>query len=653
MNWFIKRIIGLSRNGKRLVMVAADALLLPVALWSAIILRQYPLIPDFVGVIWLFITLPLLSILVFVQFGLYRVVVRYMEDKAIAAIVLGVSISAMILVSLALFGHVDILSRASYVLYWILALLYVGGSRILARAYLRRLRGAYEGIPVAIYGAGRAGAQLLQALRLGYEMWPAAFFDDDADLKGSELSGVTVFPLDELADTVDRLGIRQILLAMPSLTRQRRQEILASLEPLHLQVKTIPSLAEIATGRARVDEVRQVAIEELLGREPVAPDQDLLSACIRAKSVMVTGAGGSIGAELCRQVLRQGPSRLVLFDVSEYAIYRVEQELQSMLAKLGTRVEIVPMLGSVMNQALLEAALRAFAVQTVYHAAAYKHVPLVEYNVVDGVRNNVFGTWFAALAARTVGVDNFILVSTDKAVRPTNVMGASKRLAELALQALAETAHGVGGDKSTRYCMVRFGNVLGSSGSVVPLFEQQIRAGGPVTITHLDVTRYFMTIPEAAQLVIQAGAMGQGGDVFVLDMGQPLRIYDLAERMIHLSGFNVRDVLHVQGDIEIVYTGLRPGEKLYEELLIGKDVAGTSHPRILRVKEKAMSLDSFAAFLERLHLACTAYDCLTIRHLLLEAVEGYEPQCGIEDFLWRAAQNPLSENKDTAGNGRH
>lgn len=612
-------------------MVLMDALLLPFALAVAIILRQYPQVPDFAGMMWLFLLLPLFSIPVFVRLGLYRAVVRYMEDRVVIVVVVGVTLSTMILISLSFFGgHVPRLSRATYVIFWLLALVCVGGSRMLVRGYLGRHGKQSEDVPVAIFGAGQEGAQLVQALRMGHEFRPVALFDDLVDLHGSDVGGVNIYSPERLSEIIALLGIEQVFLAIPSANRKRRQEIIASLEKLHVQVKTIPTPAEIALGQARIDEIRQVSVEDLLGREPVAPNTELLTACIRNKVVMVTGAGGSIGSELCRQVLQLEPAKLVLFDSSEYALYCIEQELRSLLAGLVHKFEIVAILGSVTHRRRVETVMRSFGVQTLYHAAAYKHVPIVEHNLIEGVRNNIFGTWHTALAANEAGVETFILISTDKAVRPTNVMGASKRLAELCLQGLAfENA-------TTRYCMVRFGNVLGSSGSVVPLFERQIRTGGPVTVTHPEIIRYFMTIPEAAQLVIQAGSMGQGGDVFVLDMGQPVKITELAERMIHLSGFSVRDMHHPEGDIEISFTGLRPGEKLYEELLIGSDVSGTLHPRIMRATERSMPLESLKAVLESVDQACHNFDCLEVRRLLQSAVDGYVPQGNIEDHLWGA-----------------
>ncbi len=625
----VSRLLLLPRNAKRLIMVLADAILLPLALVSAIMLRHYPYVPDLSAMKWIFFVLPLVTIPVFVRLGLYRAVIRYMEDKVVIIVLAGVTISTMLLITMSLFaGYVPTLSRAAYVLFWVLALLYVGGSRMVIRGYLRRHGGGSKGEPVAVYGAGRAGVQLVHALRMGHEFRPVAIFDDTIDLHGAEVAGLSVHPLADIAEVVEDFGVRQVLLAIPSASRKHRKEIIGSLERLHLQIKTIPSPSEIALGQARIDEVRQVSIEDLLGREPVAPNEALLAACVRDKVVMVTGAGGSIGSELCRQVLQLKPIRLVLFEISEYALYSIEQELRRMA---GVQIEIIAILGSVTHRRRLEAVMRVFGVQTVYHAAAYKHVPLVEHNVIEGVRNNVFGTWDASLAAAAANVETFILISTDKAVRPTNVMGASKRLAELVLQAMAQRRGG------PRYCMVRFGNVLGSSGSVVPLFEHQIRHGGPVTVTHPEIIRYFMTIPEAAQLVIQAGSMGKGGEVFVLDMGQPVKILSLAKRMIHLSGFTVRDATNPEGDIEIVFTGLRPGEKLYEELLIGGDVTGTQHPLIMQATERSIPLSELETSLQVLDDACHAFDCGAVRELLQKLVEGYSPQGGIEDHLWNVA----------------
>jgi FlaA1/EpsC-like NDP-sugar epimerase len=417
---------------------------------------------------------------------------------------------------------------------------------------------------------------------------------------------------------------------MPSVPHRRRREIIDALGPLPVKVMAMPGLAEIAAGTRRVDDVREVDIEDLLGRDPVRPNQRLLEACIRDKVVMVTGAGGSIGAELCRQIARLGPRRLVLFEQSEPALFQVEQEALKLVAGTGTGVDAI--LGSVVHRNRVQRAMQSFGVETVYHAAAYKHVPMVEHNPIEGVQNNVMGTLHTAEAALAAGVGTFVLVSTDKAVRPTNVMGATKRFAELVLQGLAQQ----GGP--TRFCMVRFGNVLASSGSVVPVFREQIRHGGPVTVTHPEVTRYFMTIPEAAQLVLQAGAMGQGGDVFVLDMGEPVRILDLARQMVRLSGLEVRDDENPEGDIEIVFTGLRPGEKLYEELLIGEQDEPTEHPRIRRAREEGLPWADVQAYSERLQAASKGCDCIEVRAVLTEAVRGYVPEGGIVDRLWLAGR---------------
>ncbi|SUI48809.1 UDP-glucose 4-epimerase [Shewanella baltica] len=416
---------------------------------------------------------------------------------------------------------------------------------------------------------------------------------------------------------------------MPSASRSRRQEIINLLEPLTVKVMTLPAMADLVSGDKLFSDVKEVEIEDLLGRDSVTPRQNLLTANIKNKVVMVTGAGGSIGSELCRQILKQSPKKLVLFELSEFALYSIERELIATAQEINLNVEILPIMGSVQRENRVQAVMQAFNVQTVYHAAAYKHVPLVEHNVVEGVRNNVFGTLYTARAAIAAKVETFVLVSTDKAVRPTNVMGTTKRMAELALQALSKEEH------QTRFCMVRFGNVLGSSGSVVPLFRKQIANGGPVTVTHPEITRFFMTIPEASQLVIQAGAMGKGGDVFVLDMGKSVKIVDLAEKMIRLSGFDVKDEVHPNGDIAIEFSGLRPGEKLYEELLIGDDVTGTDHERIMTANEIFLPWVQLEQILNRLDKACHEFNHEAIREILLTAPTGFAPTDGICDLVWQ------------------
>ena len=482
--------------------------------------------------------------------------------------------------------------------------------------------------PVVIYGAGSSGRQLAQSLMIGSEYNPVAFIDDDSHIQNTVIMGRSVYNPEKLLELVESKNIQRILLAMPQETRAVRSTILKRLELLQVSVLTIPGSADLVSGAAKIDELQEVAIEDLLGREQVDPKASLMAVNITGKVVMVTGAGGSIGSELCRQIIKLKPRRLVLYELSEYALYKIDSELLKTLQASDYSVDIKPIIGTVQRQNRIETVMKQFGVQTVYHAAAYKHVPLVEHNVVEGVRNNVFGTYFAAQAAIEAGVETFVLISTDKAVRPTNVMGASKRLAELTLQALASDT------STTVFCMVRFGNVLGSSGSVVPLFREQIKKGGPVTVTDKDIIRYFMTIPEAAQLVIQAAAMANAGDVYVLDMGDPVKITDLAEKMIHLMGLTVKDKNNGNGDIEIQFTGLRPGEKLYEELLIGDNVKPTAHERIMAANEKYLPWGEMKVLLDELDTACHNFEIEKIKRLLLDAPTGYQPSSDLCDLVW-------------------
>jgi FlaA1/EpsC-like NDP-sugar epimerase len=461
-----------------------------------------------------------------------------------------------------------------------------------------------------------------------------AYADEKQALQGTLLNGVPVIAPTQLADFVARYRVDRLLLAIPSASRRRKAEILRQLEPLNVHVLSVPDLKGVVNGTSRVDDLRELAVEDLLGRDPIAPNRELLDASIRGKSVMVSGAGGSIGSELCRQIILLAPKRLILFESSEIALYQIDRELHAIIDRLDLDVTIHSVLGNAHHKARVRNVLQAFGVQTVYHAAAYKHVPIVEQNLIEGVHNNVFSTWHAADAALEVGVETFVLVSTDKAVNPTNVMGATKRLAEVVLQAMQTQSPG------TRFCMVRFGNVLGSSGSVVPLFQEQIQRGGPVTVTHRDVRRYFMTIPEAAQLVLQAGSMSTGGDVFVLDMGQSVQIDELARRMISLSGLTVRDASNPDGDIEIEYSGLRPGEKLFEELLIGSNVTGTGHPMIMRAIEPAPTWEEVRALLSDLAVAVNQIDCKLIMDILERGVQEYRSSPVIHDLVY--CQRPPS-----------
>ena len=641
-----EKLSQLPRNVKKAVLIVSDTIILPSALYVAFVLRFGDLAPVKFEHLWLFIAAPIISIPIFIRLGLYRAVVRYMGDRAIYTIIKGVTLAviAMAMIALLVVNQYRLIPWSVLGIFWSLSLLYIGGSRLIAREFFQKNQLALDTRErVAIYGAGTTGVELANGLLTGRKYKPVAFIDEKKDLVGTTINNIHVYSSGQLESLLGHLRIKQVLLAVPSASSVRRRAIIQMLEPLPVHVRTIPSLCNLVSGVARVDEIQEVGIPDLLGRDPVPPNEALLEKCVHNKSVMVTGAGGSIGAELCRQILQLKPKRLVLFELSEYALYKTEQELESLkkCASLTQSVEIIPILGSVAHRNRVEAVLRSFQVQTIYHAAAYKHVPLVEHNPTEGVLNNVFGTWHTAEAAMATGVETFVLISTDKAVRPTNIMGASKRLAELILQALAKK------DSNTRFCMVRFGNVLDSSGSVVPLFREQIRRGGPVTVTHTEINRYFMTITEASQLVIQAGAMGEGGDVFVLDMGEPVKIADLAKRMIHLSGLEILDDDHPEGQIEIVYTGLRPGEKLYEELLINDEVAGTEHARILRAKELELPWSELSAVLKELEAASAEFNSEKIRSLLENTVAGYQPYCDIVDPVWLNGENNGSQKAKT------
>jgi FlaA1/EpsC-like NDP-sugar epimerase len=575
--------------------------------------------------------------------GLYRSVVRFLGHQAVFAVAFATALSGVLLGLLNLALGMDALSWSVVAIYSCLALLYVAGSRFVVRYYLLTRYLQPTVARVAIYGAGEAGARLSAILSTTRAFDPLVFIDDNRNLQGRMVNGIKVFSPDHLPELIKDRKIDRILLALPSLSRRRRLEILSALEPLGLHVQTVPEFEQLVTGNASVADIREVDVGDLLGRDSVPPKAGLFDACIRDRVVMVTGAGGSIGSELCRQIIGLSPKRLILFEMSELALYHIERELRTMVEQQSLRVDIVGLIGNGHHKLRMREVFLAYRVQTVYHAAAYKHVPIVEQNVIEGIYNNVISTWYAAEAAHETEVETFVLVSTDKAVNPTNVMGATKRFAEMVLQAL----HNRG--SKTRFCMVRFGNVLASSGSVVPLFNEQIKAGGPVTVTHPEVIRYFMTIPEAAQLVIQAGSMADGGDVFVLDMGKPVRICDLARRMIHLMGLTVRDEDHPDGDIEISYTGLRPAEKLYEELLIGNNITGTQHPMILRAIEHSWPWERVHGMLNESLAAMNRFDCPRALQLLGEIVIEYKPAPESHDLVWsRQAAVPADDRKVTS-----
>ncbi|HEY7639561.1 MAG TPA: nucleoside-diphosphate sugar epimerase/dehydratase [Steroidobacteraceae bacterium] len=625
---FAKRLTHLPRSQKRLLMLGADVVGLPLVLWSSLTLRFGSFEHDIGGNGWIYAAALLTTIPIFIRLGLYRAVIRFLGPKATTAVLYGVTCSVVVLSVVLLIWPQRAVPLSALPIYWAFAMIYVGGTRFVVRALLN-FRGSSGTQRVAIYGAGGAGVQLATGLTRSGRYHAIAFVDDNTSLHGSTINGLEVFPPRELPNLVRDEGVAAVFLALPSQTRRRRQEILKAIEPLNLLVQTVPDYADILAGHARVEDVRDVDAGDLLGRDPVPPNAQLLDACIHGKVVMVTGAGGSIGSELCRQIIRLQPAQLLLFEMSEIALYNIDREMKVHIASEGLNVDIVPLLGDAHHKNRVREILQIYGVQTIYHAAAYKHVPIVEQNVVEGIYNNVFSTWNAAEAALESRVETFVLISTDKAVNPTNVMGATKRFAEIVLQGLqARGSH-------TRFCMVRFGNVLESSGSVVPLFREQIRKGGPVTVTHKDVIRYFMTIPEAAQLVLQAGAMGMGGDVFVLDMGKPVRIADLAKRMISLMGLTVRDEENPDGDIEIVYTGLRPAEKLYEELLIGNNVTGTEHSMIMRAMEHSPPWAQVQQVLDELSVALTRLDCDRAQQLLMRTVAEYRPTGDLQDLVWK------------------
>ena len=612
-------LASLSSRAKLVVMIGIDALFLPLCMLAAVALRLgslqdalhvAPLTQFLIG----FATLPVLGFA-----GLYRTVVRYIDLRVVVASSL--ALAAAVLVTLAFTVAFNVLSvpRSSLLTYWFVAFAYVITSRFVARAVLRRgLRHARRPrVRTAIYGAGAAGAQLAQTMQFSIEYKAVCFLDDDPSLHSKTVAALKVYPPDALKDAIYRHDVEQIVVAIPSAGVERKRALIARVESAGLPVKILPSLAQMVDGAASLADIRDLDVADLLGRDPVPPQAQLFARNIMGKVVMVTGAGGSIGAELCRQIVSQRPQRLVLLDHSEFGLYALEQELRPRLHG----VELIGSLGSVLDEALLARLLADHAVQTVYHAAAYKHVPMVEGNVQQGLRNNVFGTLAVARAVVAAKVETCVLVSTDKAVRPTNVMGASKRAAELIFQAAAQRS----GNAPTRFAMVRFGNVLGSSGSVVPLFKQQIHAGGPITITHPDIIRYFMLIPEAAQLVIQAGAMARGGEVFVLDMGEPVRIVDLARSMIRLAGLTEKTADLLDGDIEIRYVGLRPGEKLFEELLIGNDAVPSGHPRILSALERHIDPALLDKMLASLREACDANDAEAMLRRLRNLVPEFRP----------------------------
>jgi FlaA1/EpsC-like NDP-sugar epimerase len=609
------------RSLKQVAVILLDVVLALVATWLAFSLRLDTLHWPSGLQWWVYLLTPTLAVPVFVRLGLYRAIFRYTGLDALQTIARAVAIYGFALFVILLSQRWLWVPRSIGVLQPIIFLLLVGGSRALARFWLAgigRRRVVSEG-RLLIYGAGEAGVQTAGAIANAQQFVLVGFVDDDAAKVGRSINGVTVYAPQRIPQLVEERGVTDILLALPSASRARRNEIIAGLHSVPVHVRTLPGMSDLASGRVTVRNFNELDVEDLLGRDPVVPESHLLARKTAAQVVLVTGAGGSIGSELCRQLVMEQPRQMVLFDHNEFGLYSIHQELQALCSARGLAVDIVALLGSVSNPRRLAEVCGLYQPAWVYHTAAYKHVPMVESNPAEGIANNVFGTLNMARAAMQSGVGNFVLVSTDKAVRPTNVMGASKRMAELVLQALSDFQKGAG----TRFSMVRFGNVLGSSGSVVPLFRSQVASGGPLTLTHPDVTRYFMTIPEAAQLVLHAGTMAEGGEVFVLDMGAPVKIMQLARRMVELSGLRVRDQAHPEGDIEITITGLRPGEKLYEELLIGDNPSPTAHPRIMKAHEEFLAWPDLLVQLEALRAAVDNSDVAAIKQVLTTCVHGY------------------------------
>ncbi|KGG84899.1 MULTISPECIES: polysaccharide biosynthesis protein [Comamonas] len=638
----VELLVHMPRSTKRLIALAVDTLICISTVWLALCLRLEDWVflqPQHISAALLAVTL---FIPIFYWFGLYASVSRYAGWQDMLALLRAFALYAITYCLIFTVIGVDGLPRAIGIQQPLLMLFGIGASRVMARFLLSNIthtRVNQNKVPgVLIFGAGSAGRRLASALQNSPENHLIGFIDDDPTLQGRHLNMVPVYAPSDLMNLVKISDVKEILLAIPSLGRKRRLEILNFLRSFPLHVRTLPSLSDLANGKVTLNDLHEIDFEDLLGRDAVEPDFSLMQRHVRGKVVMVTGAGGSIGKELCRQIVQCEPKLLLLVEISEYSLYQVQEDLQAMLNERRQdrgplAVELVPLLASVTNESRINEIVSTWCPQTVYHAAAYKHVPLVERNMLEGVRNNVWGTWICARVAAAKGVKNFVLISTDKAVRPTNVMGASKRLAEMVLQAMAHQS-GI----STCFTMVRFGNVLGSSGSVVPLFRKQIANQGPITLTHASITRYFMTIPEASQLVMQAGAMASGGEVFVLDMGEPVRIYDLACRLVELSGLRVRDSKNPHGDIEINITGLRPGEKLYEELLIGDGAQPTSHSRILKAHESFLDWNQLEPKLNMLESYISASDMEAVRKLLMNVVSGYKPVNEVVDLVYQQCE---------------
>lgn len=631
---FLKYIFEMPRIYKRAVTLISDSVFVLASVFIALFVRTGYEMTEWVNEKTIAVSLVLIfvSVNIWIRLGLYRAIIRYMDLKVLSHLFWGVLLSTLSFVILLFVSGAE-LPRSVPFIYATVILFFISGSRLLVRGLINT-HSTKEKIPVLIYGAGSSGRQLCTSLLSGEEYLPVAFVDDNPSLHGTAFCDVHIHHPDKLKAIVESTNAQKVLFAIPSISKDEKRKIFSKVQKLKLEMLTIPGNADLISGKVSVNNLRSVNIEDLLGREPVKPSTSLLQKCIVDKVVLVTGAGGSIGSELSRQILKLEPTKLILLDSSEFNLYSVDSELRN----LDTNIKVIPLLGDVQNKEFLENVFRTFKPNTVYHAAAYKHVPLVEYNIERGILNNVWGTKNCAELAQTYGASHFILVSTDKAVRPTNVMGTTKRIAELIVQDLAKKSN------HTVFSMVRFGNVLGSSGSVIPLFCKQIENGGPVTVTHPKITRFFMTIPEAATLVIQAGAMAKGGDVFVLDMGEPVKIADMARKMIQIMGFKVKSEDNPDGDIEIVYSGLRPGEKLYEELLIGDNVNGTDHPRIMRSNEISMNNQDLNSMLDSISTSLKEGNLQQVREIMISAPTGFNPSSPLTDVLWVESEYKTKTN---------
>jgi len=622
------KIINLKRIVKQLIMVLFDSFAIVLALLCSFALRLgYWYFPNG-DLFWLIMMSPFIAVPIFYRFGLYQSIIRYQEINAFWSVAKAASLYAISYGVIVFLTSIYGTPRSVILINWVLVLVFLFGSRFFARWILidaHETKNSIKKIVVLIYGAGSAGRQLLLSLKHSDEYSPMAFIDDQKELQGKIINGVKVYSSKNIHELIKNNLVNEIFIAIPSISKVQRKSILDYLEPFPVLVKSLPGVAEIAQGNIKIEDFKEININDLLGRDSISANTKLLKQNISNKIVLVTGAGGSIGCELCRQILLLKPKVLILFEINESALYEINSE---MLDIGNSKVKIIPILGSVLNKKRTLQVFRFFNVQTIYHSAAYKHVPMVEFNNIEGINNNIFGTLNCAQTAIDCGVETFVLISTDKAVRPTNTMGTTKRVSEMILQALSKK------QSITRFTMVRFGNVLGSSGSVIPLFSKQIKSGGPVTVTSKKMIRYFMTIPEAVELVIQAGAMASGGDVYVLDMGEPMLINDLAKKMIHLSGLEIKDKNNLNGDIEIEYIGIRPGEKLFEELIIGKNVTSTNNPMIMRAEELMLDWIILNSLLSQLEKAIENEDYQKIRNILITIVPEFKPQSSISDLLY-------------------